>query len=269
MTTATYRDYSGTAAELYQSFFVPTIATPASRELLGTADLCPGERVLDIACGTGVITRAAAERVGTTGSVTGVDVAPDMITVATNTPAGGAPITWHVADAASLPLPDESIDVVLCQLGLMFMEDTAGVLAEARRVLAPGGRIAVNTPGRIQPPFAVLERALVENIGPGLGAFVTAVFSMNDPAALAVLLGDAGFSDVSSRGYVATFDLPGPAEFMWNYINLTPLGPIVASTPEDAKKAMEKQVVAGWGPLDGDGRTRVDQPMALAWARLA
>src|SRR3712207_557598 len=72
MTTATYRHYSGTAAELYQSFFVPSIATPVSAELLRTAALQPGTRVLDVACGTGVVTRAAAELIGPTGSVTGI-----------------------------------------------------------------------------------------------------------------------------------------------------------------------------------------------------
>ena len=64
MTSATYRHYSGTAAQLYQSFFVPSIATPVSGELLRTAVLQPGARVLDVACGTGVVTRAAAEQVG-------------------------------------------------------------------------------------------------------------------------------------------------------------------------------------------------------------
>src|SRR5690606_39053321 len=91
MTTATFRDYPGTAAQLYQRFFVPTIAAPVSGELLRAADLRPGERVLDVACGTGVVTRAAAELVGSTGTVTGVDLAPDMIEVARATPAAGAP----------------------------------------------------------------------------------------------------------------------------------------------------------------------------------
>lgn len=267
MTTATYREYSGTAAELYQSFFVPAIATPVSGELLRTANLRAGERVLDVACGTGVITRTAAEQVGQLGMVTAVDLAPDMLAVAKGTPAAGAPIEWHQADAASLPLPDASFDVALCQMGLMFMEDRIGALTELHRVLTPGGRVAINTPGRIQPLFGAMEQAIVEHVGPELGAFVSAVFSMHDPSALAGLLGDAGFTNVSSKEYTAHFTLPGPAEFLWNYINLTPMGPIVAQASEEAKASMERQFVESWTPHVVDETIQLDQPIALAWGR--
>jgi ubiquinone/menaquinone biosynthesis C-methylase UbiE len=267
MTTATYRNYSGTAAELYQSFFVPTIATPVSEELLRAADLRAGERVVDVACGTGVITRAAAERVGSTGTATGVDLAPDMLAVARDTPAAGAPIAWHEADAAALPLPDASYDVALCQMGLMFVEDRAGAVAELHRVLAPGGRVVVTTPGRIQPPFEVMEQAIVDTIDPQLGAFVGAVFSMHDPEGLATLLRDAGFDDVSSAEYSAHFDLPEPAELLWHYINLTPLSALVGEAPEDAKDALERRVVEAWTPQVVNGTVPVDQPMALARGR--
>jgi ubiquinone/menaquinone biosynthesis C-methylase UbiE len=264
MSTATYRNYSGSAAELYQDFFVPSIAVPASRELLRAARLEPGERVVDIACGTGVIARAAAEQVGPTGTVNGVDIAPDMLAIARATPAAGAPIEWHEADAASLPLPDGSYDVALCQMGLMFMEDRTGALAELHRVLAPGGRVVVNTPGRVVSLFEAMEQSIADHIDPQLGAFVGAVFSMPDPEVLAGLLRDAGFTAVWGREYTATFDLPAPAEFLWNYINLTPMGPLVAEAPEAARIAMERQVVDAWTPYLVDGRVTLVQPMALA-----
>lgn len=269
MTSATYRSYTGSGAELYQSFFVPAIATPVSGELLAAANLVGGQRVVDVACGTGVVTRAAAERVGATGTATGVDLAPDMLEVARRTPAGGSPIEWYQADAAMLPLPDGSYDVALCQMGLMFMDDKPGAIAELHRVLAPGGRVVLNTPGRIQPLFQAMEQAIVEHINPDLGAFVSAVFSMHDPAALATMLRAAGFDDVGSKEYVVRFTLPGPAEFLWNYINLTPMGPLVAQAPDNAKTAMERDVVEAWNPHVVDGRTEIDQPMALAWGQRA
>ncbi len=266
-TTPSYRTFTGTGAENYQRYFVPAIATPVAGDLLRTAELRAGERVADIACGTGVVTRLAAEQVGPTGTVTGVDVAPDMIDVAKATPSSGAHIEWHVADAAALPIPDASVDAVLCQMGLMFMEDRTGALAEMRRVLAPGGRIVVNTPGAIQPTFELMEQAITEHINPDLGGFVRAVFSMHDPDVLADLLRGAGLHDVEVTVSPATLQLPGPAEFLWQYINLTPMGPFVAEASDDAKAAMEAQVVESWQPFVVDGRTPVEQPMVIASGR--
>jgi hypothetical protein len=127
--------------------------------------------------------------------------------------------------------------------------------------------VVVTTPGRIQPPFEVMEQAIVDTIDPQLGAFVGAVFSMHDPEGLATLLRDAGFDDVSSAEYSAHFDLPEPAEFLWNYINLTPLSALVAEAPDDAKDALERRVVEAWTPQVVNGTFPVDQPMALARGR--
>lgn len=267
MTTVSYRNQTGTAAENYERFFVPAIATPVSAQLLETAALQPGERVLDVACGTGVIARLAAEQVGPTGSVAAVDVAADMVELGRSTPTpAGAQIEWHEGDATDLPFPDESFDVVTCQMGLMFM-DRPAALTEMRRVLVPGGRVIANTPGAIQPPFELMERAIIDHISADLAGFVRVVFSIPDPVALGALLQQAGFSDVAHREYFVRFDLPGPAAFLWEYINLTPMGPFVADAAEAAQSEMERQVVEAWKPFVIDGRTPLDQPMALASGR--
>ena len=268
MTPTSYRNFTGTSAENYQRYFVPAIATPVSVGLLDAANLHTGERVLDVACGTGVIARLAAEQVGPGGSVTAIDVAAEMISVAKSTTSSTTPhIEWHVSDAASLPLADDSYDVVLCQMGLMFMEDRLAALAEMRRVVAPEGRVIVNTPGAIQPAFVIMEQAIVEHINPDLGGFVRAVFSMHDPDALAALLRDAGLREVSATVSTARFELPSPAEFLWQYINLTPMAPLVAAAPEEDRLAMERQVVDRWQPFVADGKTLVTQPMVIASGR--
>lgn len=265
MSTVSYRDFTNTGAENYERDFVPAIATPVSASLLRIADLQPGERVLDVACGTGIIACRAAAAVGPTGKVTAIDIAPDMIDVARATSAPeGAVIDWHVGDAASLPFADGTYDAVLCQMGLMFMADRAAAVAEMHRVLAPGGRVAVNTPGSIQPPFVVLEQAVVEHISPDLGGFVRAVFSMHDPEAVAALLREGGLGDVTASVVQVPLRLPMPAEFLWMYINLTPMGPIVAQASEAARSAMERQAVAAWEPYVVDGRVHVEQPMVVA-----
>ena len=268
MTAVSYRSYTGTGAENYERYFVPAIAAPVSAGLLSDADLQPGERVLDVACGTGVIARLAAEQVGPTGSVTGIDVAPDMIEVARATPAPtGPPIEWRVGDATSLPFADESYDAVLCQMGLMFIPDRLAAVREMRRVLKPGGRIVVSTPGAIQPPFEAMEQALVEHINPDLGGFVRAVFSIHDPDELATLLRDAGLVEVNASLSTVTLRLPAPRDFLWQYINLTPMGPFVAGAPEAAKSALEQQVVERWQPFVVDGVTPAEQPMVTASGR--
>jgi SAM-dependent methyltransferase len=268
MTSVSYRHFTGAAAENYQRHFVPVIATPVSKDLLIAADLRIGERVLDVACGTGVISRLAAERVGATGSVIGIDVAADMIDVAKSVPAPeGAAIKWRVADAASIPLPDGSVDVVLCQMGLMFMENRAAAIGEMRRLLASPGRLAINTPGRIQPLFEAMERAIVDHISPDLGGFVGAVFSLHDPDAIAALLREGGLRNASATISTTTLRLPPPAEFLWQYIGLTPMATFILKAPEGAKAAMEKQFVDSVQAHIVDGETVVEQPMVIATAR--
>lgn len=269
MTDVSYRTYTGTAAANYQRYFVPAIATPVSAPLLDAADLRSGERVLDVACGTGIIARLAAERVGPIGAVTALDLAPDMIDVARATPAPTAPaIDWRVGDATALPLPDDGFDVVLCQMGLMFMQDRVGALAEMRRVAAPGGRVVVSTPGAIQRPLEIMEEAIVEHISAELGGFVRAVFSLHDPDAVAALLRDAGLRDVTGTATTATLRLPAPAEFLWQYISYTPMAPFVAQAPAAAQAAMERHVVDGWQPFMVDGVVAAEQPMVIATGRV-
>jgi SAM-dependent methyltransferase len=267
MTTASFRTYSGTAAECYERYFVPAIGRPAAEGLLAVVDPRPGERVLDVACGTGIVARLAAEAVGPGGAVAGVDIAPDMIDVARAAPAPPAPaVDWGVGDAASLPFPDGRFDLVTCQMGLMFM-DRAAAVAEMRRVLASGGRLAITTPGRIQPPFEAMERAIAAHIDPGLAGFVRAVFSMDDPDVHADLLRAARLADIAVREVPARLVLPAPAEFLWQYINLTPLGPFVEPAPDAAKSAMEREVVEAWQPYVVDGRVPTEQAMVVATAR--
>lgn len=184
-----------------------------------------------------------------------IDIQPPQRPAKTIPSPAGSPIEWHVGDATVLPFPDDSYDVALCQMGLMFIEDRAAALTETRRVLAPGGRLAINTPGRIQPAFELMEQAIVEHISPELGGFVRAVFSMHDPDAVATLLRDAGFDDVSSTVSIVTLQLPPPAEFLWQYINLTQMGPFVAQASQAAQSAMERQVVDRWQPYVVDGAT--------------
>ncbi|MDP2004790.1 MAG: class I SAM-dependent methyltransferase [Rubrivivax sp.] len=114
-------------------------------ELLALAALVPGEQVLDVACGTGLVSYAAARAVGRTGRVCGVDLSGAMVRAAQvkALQAPGLPVSFERMDAESLVWPEASFDVVLCALGLMYMPEPEQALREMRRVLRPGGRLVV------------------------------------------------------------------------------------------------------------------------------
>jgi trans-aconitate methyltransferase len=264
MSTISYRDFTGTAAENYQRYFVPAIAAgvrwPARGRPPAARRARPRRRL-----------RYRWHRPAR-GRSRGIDglghwhrSRPDMIDVARATPAPAEPlIDWHIGDAARLPFPDDTYDSVLCQMGLMFISDRSAVIAEMRRTLVPGGRVVISTPGAIQPPFEILGRALVEHIGADLGGFVRAVFSMHDPGAVASILRGADLRDVTATTRQAMLQLPAPADFLWQYINLTPMAPIVDRAPEAARKAMERDIVERWQPFVGEGGAVVgEQPMVI------
>jgi hypothetical protein len=136
-----------------------------------------------------------------------------------------------------------------------------------RRVLTPAGRVVINTPGPIPPFFEALERALVNCISADLGGFVSAVFSMRDPDGVTALLSGAGLRDPSSTVSMTRLSLPTPAEFLWQYIGLTPMAAFVERAPEAARSAMEHQFSDEAQAYVVDGTSIVDLPMVVATAR--
>jgi ubiquinone/menaquinone biosynthesis C-methylase UbiE len=262
-----FKQYGGNAAENYERYFVPTIGMPFATALLDAAGLHRDERVLDVACGTGVVTRLAAEQVGPNGSVVGLDINPAMLAVARSAPPSGAVIEWHEASAESLPLADGSFDVVLSSLGLQFVSDRSSALREMRRVLDPDGRLAIATVGPTPPLFAILEQALSRHVKPEVAAFMRAVFSLHEHRELEDLASGAGFRDVEVRSKALTVTLPGPAEFLWRYVHSTPLAAAVAQLDDVGRAALERDVVAGWGSFVKDGTLVDDLRVVLTTAR--
>src|SRR5690606_33009557 len=128
------------AAEAFETHFVPALFAEWAPRVADAAGLQTGHRVLDVACGTGVLAREAARRVGPQGFVWGLDLDDGMLTVAGRR----APeIEWRQGTAESLPYADRSFDAVVSQFGLMFFPDRTKALREMQRVLRPGGRIGV------------------------------------------------------------------------------------------------------------------------------
>lgn len=259
-----FETYGGDAAANYQRYFVPAIGAPVAGDLLDRADLQRGERVLDLACGTGVIARLAAERAGSTGSVTGVDINPGMLAVARSITSSGAPIEWCEAPAEKLPLPDRHFHAVLCQYGLQFFSDRSAALREARRVLVTGGRVAVSVPGPVPNLFAAIEDKPERLLGPEAAGFLQTVFSLHEETELEKLLLDAGFEQVQTTHSVKRLQLPPPREFLWQYVLSTPLAAAAAALDEDRRASLEREVVKAWEPFTEDGRLILEVGMTVA-----
>lgn len=258
---------SATPPENYERFFVPAIALPVANMLLRAAALRPGERVLDVGCGTGVVARLAAGQVRPGGAVTGLDPNPGMLAVARSVTPPELGVEWHQASAESMPLPDDAFDVVLCQMSLQFMGDRRQALREMRRVLAGGGRIALNVPGPAGPPFAILTDAMARHLGDQAAGFIRTVFSLHDEADLEGLLRDADFRDPSATAETGDLLLPGPSDFLRQYVWSTPLAAVVAGASEAARAALEREVVTAWERFgEGDGM-RYRQRLVTATAR--
>jgi ubiquinone/menaquinone biosynthesis C-methylase UbiE len=263
--TAWTPSYGNNAAENYQKYFVPVIGGPIALDLVNEAGLRPGDRVLDVGCGTGTIARLAAERVGINGRVSALDVNAGMLSVARSLPSA-IPIKWYETAAESVPLPDNSFDVILCGLSFQFFADKAAALREMHRVLKPGGRVYISTP---QPNalFDLFDRAIARHVNEEASAFVHAVFSMNDPRQMEALLADAGFSSVTTRSQTRSVQGPPAREFMWQYIYCTPLMAVLPQSGNAHTEALERDVVAGWQRWDSGDGLRFEQSTLVSSGR--
>lgn len=258
--------YAGNAAENYQRYFVPVIGQPVAAGLIEAAELQPGERVLDVACGTGVVTRMAYDAAGSDGSVTGLDANPGMIAVARSSTPDEMRVDWVESPAENMPVEDESFDAVLCSMGLQFFGDRAAGLREMHRVLADGGRAVLTLPGPIPPVFQVFERALARHVSPDVAQFAAAVFSLHEADEIGALVRGSGFDNLQIESAVGSLEVPPPEEFLWQYIQSTPLAEPVATADAERRAALEREVCEGWQDFVKDGRLVLDVRMTTVRA---
>ena len=185
---------------------MPALFAEWAPRLVAAAELGPGERVLDVACGTGIATLSAARAVAPDGSATGVDLNAGMIAVAR---AKAPQLDWHEGAAEALPLGDELFDAVLSQFGLMFFADRSRALLEMRRVLRPSGRVAVAVWGSLEqtPGYAAVTSLLSRLFGDAVAGLLRSPYSLGSSEHLGRLMSGAGFNEVSVQL------LPGTARF--------------------------------------------------------
>jgi SAM-dependent methyltransferase len=203
---ASFARASTGAMSFYDEIMVPRLFEPWARLMLDKVNPESGQAVLDVACGTGTVSRLAAQRVGPHGRVTGCDLSPAMLDLARSKASidESAPIEYLQRSAGELGVPDHSFDLVTCQQGLQFFPDRGLALDEMRRVLRPGGRLGISVWCAIEdcPPFLALANALEEVLGTEVAdTYKGGPWGFSDSTALARLASDSGFADVEVHGY--------------------------------------------------------------------
>jgi ubiquinone/menaquinone biosynthesis C-methylase UbiE len=226
----------GDAPVAYDTYIVNVFMQDYSRRLVETAEIRAGARVLDVACGTGVVTRLAAERAGAEGYVVGLDINTGMLSRA-RALSEKSNIAWHEGGVTDMPFSEGSFDVVLCQQGLQFFPDKAAALADMRRVLTPGGRLVVSVwrPLDFCPWQRAIGDAVERHVGLEAGKQIRSAFSLGDANMLRRTIDSAGFRDVEIKVECETIRHPSLEEYVPGYLSATPVAGAVATLNAEAQ----------------------------------
>jgi len=187
------------AAQVYEAGPVPLMFQPLAELTFQHATLQARERVMDAACGTGIVTRVAVKQFENLGKVVGVDLNAGMLDIARQRmPKTRVPVKWQQADLCALPFPDGSFDVVLCQQGLQFIPDKAGAVREMKRMLASGGRLIFTV--WIESPYhTALADSLTRHVNAQAAKSCLAPYNLHDHETVRKLVSDAGFSNIDMK----------------------------------------------------------------------
>jgi len=242
------------SAQAYERYLVPAFFAPFAERLIDLAAPRQGDRIADVACGTGIVARLAAPRVR--GTAVGLDTNAGMLEVARAAAGSDQPIRWLTADATAIPLADETFECVLCQQGMQFFGDRAAAVGEMRRILVPDGRLALSVwrPVEHNPAFRLIAGALDRHAGPEVGAIMRAPVSGPGADELRDLLTAAGLRDVRVRIRIAEVRFPSPVDFLLQQAAASPLGGPFAALAAEARDAVARDLTDAMRPYtDADG----------------
>jgi ubiquinone/menaquinone biosynthesis C-methylase UbiE len=256
----TDKAFTGSIPNFYERYLVPLIFEPYGRDLAGRVAAAKPQRILEIAAGTGVVTRALARQVQAPTQIVATDLNPPMLEHAKTLVEPGTRIEWKVADAQYLPFADESFDAVACQFGVMFFPDKLQAFKEAHRVLKPGGHYYFSVWGKISDnDFAdVVTQALEEMFPDDPPRFLARTpHGHYDLRPLERDLAAAGFTAISTDEVEARSKAPSPREPALAYVQGTPLrNEVEARDPARLEEATARgsEAIArrfGTGAVDG------------------
>ncbi|HEU4370321.1 MAG TPA: methyltransferase domain-containing protein [Methylomirabilota bacterium] len=213
---------SAAAAERYESQFVPALFAEWAPRLTELAGVAPGQAVLDVACGTGIVARTVADAQRGHGRVVGLDLNEAMLGVARRV---RPEIEWRQGDAAHLPFPDGSFDVALCQMAFMFFPERTRVLREMARVVTAAGVVAFSVPSRLesQPAYAPFVELAARHAGPEAIRLLGTYFASGDLEELRRLVEEGGLQIAATRTHLGRVRCPSIDAFVANEVESTPL----------------------------------------------
>lgn len=227
--------------DAYEKYIVPAYTRSWAREIVERARLRAGEMILDVACGTGLVARIAAEGQGNTDLIYGVDINKIMIHKAREIE---ETIHWHHSDVTGMPFPDKHFDVILCQQGLQYFPDPFAALTEMNRVLAVNGRIVLSVwrPIKYSPFYESLSRALEKYVNMKAASMLSAAFTFGDYGKLKTLFSEAGFNGIHISIVIKQMSCPSLDEFVMGGIMATPFYRDIQDMQESKREEMLREI---------------------------
>lgn len=226
------------AAQKYDTHSVPAMFGPLARATLEKISLPENAHIIDVACGTGALTREISSRLLGNGRIVGVDLNETMIELAIQRhPSDAHDASYVASDVCELPFEDGGFDLAFCQQGLQFFPDKSAALAEIRRMLKPGGKLKLTCWSAVSPFNGALSDALANHIGEAASNKAKAPFSFRDGGIITELLESAGFAIEAHNNIV----LERRFENLFEQIMALP----VEKDLNDAGEAIMRAVVEG------------------------
>jgi ubiquinone/menaquinone biosynthesis C-methylase UbiE len=235
--------FTGSVPPIYDRHLGPVIFVPWADDLAARFRPGPRARVLEVACGTGIVTERLLARLPTGGRLVATDLNPAMLDVARTRVGADARLEFRTADAQRLPFGDAAFDHYICQFGVMFFPDKVGALREARRVLAPGGEVLLNTWGPMhENDFARIGHATIATFfAEDPPAFYLTPFGWHDEATIRAEFTAAGFANVAIEPAKCTIQAASAADFA---IGVVCGNPIAVAITERLGNVHDKVVAA-------------------------
>lgn len=256
--------FVGSIPENYDRYLGPMLFEPYAADLVERLKVPAGGRVLEIACGTGIVTRRLRAHLRPDIALTATDLNAPMVEYARQAFDHGAAVEWRTADALALPFSAGEFNAVVCQFGLMFVPDKPAALREARRVLRPGGILAFNVWARLADnPLGRIANAVITNFFPvDPPTFYQIPYGLDDQPLLRQLLSDAGFRIEQEERVTLTAQSPAAEDAARG---LVVGNPVLLAIQERGTMPPERIVAALATELAREGGTR---PLRLPMSAL-